>query len=83
MAIERLDVELFSSSPSSFRSAQPFQDLLTKHKAICAEFLEKNYDSVFEEYGLLLHSKNYVTKRQSLKVNYLTYRSTESKVTLI
>jgi calcium binding protein 39 len=45
-----------------------FKDLLTKHKAMCAEFLEKNYDRVFEEYTKLLNSQNYVTKRQSLKL---------------
>lgn len=45
------------------------QDLLTKHKALCAEFLEKNYDVIFEDYTQLLHSKNYVTRRQSLKVS--------------
>jgi calcium binding protein 39 len=45
-----------------------FKELLTKHKAMCAEFLEKNYDRVFEEYTKLLNSQNYVTKRQSLKL---------------
>jgi len=45
-----------------------FKDLLVKHKQLCAEFLEKNYDKVFEEYTKLLNSKNYVTRRQSLKL---------------
>jgi len=45
-----------------------FKDLLTKHKTLCAEFLEKNYETIFEEYTKLLHSKNYVTRRQSLKL---------------
>lgn len=45
-----------------------FKDLLTKHKALSAEFLEKNYDRVFEKYTLLLNSQNYVTRRQSLKL---------------
>ena len=44
------------------------QDLLTKHKTMCAEFLEKNYDTIFQHYTKLLHSANYVTRRQSLKV---------------
>lgn len=44
------------------------KDLLTKHKVICAEFLEQNYDKVFSSYQRLLNSENYVTKRQSLKV---------------
>jgi len=45
-----------------------FKDLLTKHKTICAEFLEKNYDKVFEHYTGLLNSTNYVTRRQSIKL---------------
>eukprot|EP00026_Physarum_polycephalum_P008258 Phypoly_transcript_08338.p1 GENE.Phypoly_transcript_08338~~Phypoly_transcript_08338.p1 ORF type:complete len:312 (+),score=30.97 Phypoly_transcript_08338:268-1203(+) len=45
-----------------------FKDLLTKHKGSSAEFLEKNYDRVFEKYTLLLNSQNYVTRRQSLKL---------------
>lgn len=45
-----------------------FKELLTKHKALSAEFLEKNYDKVFELYTQLLKSQNYVTRRQSLKL---------------
>jgi calcium binding protein 39 len=45
-----------------------FKDLLTKHKILCAEFLERNYDRIFELYDRLLHSENYVTRRQSLKL---------------
>ena len=45
-----------------------FKDLLTQHKPLAAEFLEKNYDRVFDLYVALLKSNNYVTKRQSLKV---------------
>ncbi|XP_066267954.1 calcium-binding protein 39-like [Branchiostoma lanceolatum] len=45
-----------------------FKDLLTKHKILCAEFLEQNYDKVFGHYQQLLTSENYVTKRQSLKL---------------
>jgi len=45
-----------------------FKDLLTKHKGSSAEFLEKNYDRVFEKYTTLLNSANYVTRRQSLKL---------------
>ncbi|KTG43711.1 hypothetical protein cypCar_00014050 [Cyprinus carpio] len=43
-------------------------DLLTRHKVLVAEFLEQNYDAVFDNYEKLLHSENYVTKRQSLKL---------------
>ena len=38
------------------------------HKQLAAEFLDANYDQVFGKYTELLNSKNYVTKRQSLKV---------------
>lgn len=45
-----------------------FQELLTRHKMLCAEFLETNYDKVFSHYQRLLNSENYVTRRQSLKL---------------
>jgi calcium binding protein 39 len=45
-----------------------FKELITKHKTLSAEFLEKNYDSVFENYTKLLNSENYVVRRQSLKL---------------
>ncbi|XP_029458719.1 calcium-binding protein 39-like isoform X2 [Rhinatrema bivittatum] len=45
-----------------------FKDLLTRHKLVVAEFLEQNYDTIFSDYEKLLHSENYVTKRQSLKL---------------
>jgi len=45
-----------------------FKDLLTTHKTLCATFLETNYDKIFGKYNDLLHSENYVTKRQSLKL---------------
>lgn len=41
---------------------------MTLHKQISAEFLEKNYDQVFNSYTRLLSSKNYVTRRLSLKL---------------
>ncbi|VTJ91284.1 Hypothetical predicted protein, partial [Marmota monax] len=43
-------------------------DLLTRHKVLVADFLEQNYDTIFEDYEKLLQSENYVTKRQSLKL---------------
>lgn len=55
----------FDSASDAFAS---MKDLLTKHKALCAEFLEKNFETVFEYYHKLLHSKNYVTRRVSLKL---------------
>jgi len=45
-----------------------FRDLLTKHKTLCATFLEQNYDKFFDNYQKLLNSDNYVTRRQSLKL---------------
>jgi len=45
-----------------------YKELLGKHKAITAEFLERNYDQVFTKYTNMLNSPNYVTKRQSLKL---------------
>jgi len=45
-----------------------FKELLTTHKILSADFLEKNYDRVFTKYKELLNSDNYVTRRQSLKL---------------
>jgi calcium binding protein 39 len=42
----------------------PYQDLITKHKGLCAEFLDVNYDKFFDSYQRLLASDNYVTRRQ-------------------
>lgn len=44
------------------------QELLTTHKILSADFLEKNYDRVFSNYTGLLESENYVTRRQALKL---------------
>lgn len=44
------------------------QELLSKHKTLCAEFLEANYDKIFGMYTNLLNSENYATRRQSLKL---------------
>ena len=35
---------------------------------LAADFLEANFDKVFGHYQKLLHSENYVTRRQSLKL---------------
>lgn len=45
-----------------------FKDLLTKHKIMCADFLDKHYDRIMTSYMTLLQSANYVTRRQSLKL---------------
>jgi len=60
-----VEIEEFDISSDAFAT---LKDLLTKHKTICAEFLEKNYDTIFQHYTKLLHSGNYVTRRQSLKL---------------
>lgn len=52
----------------SLNLSSKFQELLTRHKMLCAEFLEANYDQVFTHYQQLLNSENYVTRRQSLKL---------------
>ncbi|MES1908392.1 MAG: hypothetical protein MHM6MM_001339 [Cercozoa sp. M6MM] len=45
-----------------------FKMLLTKHTALASRFLEQNYQTVIPKYNELIQSKNYVTKRQSLKL---------------
>nr|XP_032835056.1 calcium-binding protein 39-like isoform X1 [Petromyzon marinus] len=60
-----VDASTFDVASDAFAT---FRDLLTRHKALCAEFLDQNYERVFEEYDKLLLSSNYVTKRQSLKL---------------
>jgi len=44
-----------------------FKLMLTKHKNMCARFMRNNFEDVFDGYNRLITSKNYVTKRQSLK----------------
>ncbi|KAF8841501.1 mo25 protein [Paxillus ammoniavirescens] len=44
------------------------KDTLTRHKAMVAEYLDKNYDRFFASFTTLILSNNYVTKRQSLKL---------------
>ena len=51
-----------------FVSFYLLQELLTKHKMLAADFLEVNFDKFFGHYQKLLHSDNYVTRRQSLKL---------------
>eukprot|EP01133_Synstelium_polycarpum_P007212 gene7212-8376_t len=60
-----VEVSNFDVASDTFAT---FKELLTKHKALSAEFLEKNYDQVFERYTILLNSQNYVTRRQSIKL---------------
>ncbi|RKO96164.1 hypothetical protein CXG81DRAFT_17360 [Caulochytrium protostelioides] len=60
-----VEVSTFDVASDAFAT---FKDLLTKHKTLVAEFLESRYDAFFARYNELLHSNNYVTKRQSLKL---------------
>ncbi|XP_010279067.1 PREDICTED: calcium-binding protein 39 [Nelumbo nucifera] len=45
-----------------------FKDLLTKYPNVVSKFLKAHYEEFFEQYESLLTSKNYVTRRQSLKL---------------
>lgn len=60
-----VEVSTFDIASDAFST---FKELLTRHKLLCAEFLEQNYDKVFSHYQHLLNSENYVTRRQSLKL---------------
>ena len=60
-----VEVSTFDIASDAFAT---FKDLLTRHKMLSAEFLEANYDKIFQNYQKLLHSDNYVTRRQSLKL---------------
>uniref|UniRef100_A0A8C8LYF5 Calcium-binding protein 39-like n=1 Tax=Oncorhynchus tshawytscha TaxID=74940 RepID=A0A8C8LYF5_ONCTS len=60
-----VEMETFDIASDAFAT---FKDLLTRHKVLVAEYLEQNYDAIFDQYEKLLHSDNYVTKRQSLKL---------------
>jgi len=60
-----VEVSTFDIASDAFAT---FKELLTRHKMLAADFLEANYDTVFTHYQRLLHSDNYVTKRQSLKL---------------
>lgn len=73
-----LDVNAFEITSDAFMTLKVcaktkinifLQETLFRHKTLTAEFLEKNFDKFFGDYNtILLGSKQYVTKRQSLKV---------------
>jgi calcium binding protein 39 len=49
--------------------ADQWQEILTRHKALVATYLETNFDQFFSKYNrMLIQSDNYVTKRQSIKL---------------
>lgn len=60
-----VEVDTFDIASDAFST---FKDLLTRHKSLSAEFLNREYDRFFGEFLTLLNSTNYVTKRQSLKL---------------
>ena len=65
MFFKYVEVSTFDIASDAFAT---FKELLTRHKMLAADFLEANYEAVFVQYQRLLHSDNYVTKRQSLKL---------------
>jgi calcium binding protein 39 len=60
--VEKNDFDVASDAFASFK------DLLTRHQQAAASFMLANLDRFFKEYNSLLQSKNYVTRRQSLKL---------------
>lgn len=60
-----VELDTFDIASDAFST---FKELLTRHKSVCADFLEANYEEFFSKYQRLLNSENYVTKRQSLKL---------------
>eukprot|EP00800_Vazella_pourtalesii_P012113 TRINITY_DN287_c0_g3_i1.p1 TRINITY_DN287_c0_g3~~TRINITY_DN287_c0_g3_i1.p1 ORF type:complete len:336 (+),score=82.48 TRINITY_DN287_c0_g3_i1:66-1073(+) len=60
-----VQLQVFDIASDAFAT---LRDLLTRHKIMTSEFLEKNYDKVFSHYQSLIESDNYVTRRQSLKL---------------
>eukprot|EP00803_Ostreobium_quekettii_P008844 evm.model.scf_195.9 EVM.evm.TU.scf_195.9 scf_195:52259-58872(-) len=45
-----------------------FRDLVTRHKDLVAGYLDERFDEFFPRYNKCLRSKNYVTRRQLLKL---------------
>ena len=60
-----VEVSTFDIASDAFST---FKELLTRHKILCAEFLDSHYEKVFGAYQGLLNSENYVTRRQALKL---------------
>lgn len=46
-----VEVSTFDIASDAFST---FKDLVTKHKQLCSEFLERNYDRFFDAYQNLL-----------------------------
>ena len=61
-----IDNAAFEASTDAFST---FRELLTKHKSLVAQYLTINFEMFFEKYNsMLIESKSYVTKRQSIKL---------------
>ncbi|KAI4290649.1 MAG: hypothetical protein L6R35_000083 [Caloplaca aegaea] len=61
-----IDGGAFEVSTDAFTT---FRELLTRHKALVAIYLERNFDLFFSRYNsILVQSSSYVTKRQSIKL---------------
>lgn len=62
---DKVEVANFEVASDAFST---FKDLLTRHKAIVAVYLQEHYVEFFQHYQKLLQSANYVVRRQSLKL---------------
>ncbi|KAI4094408.1 MAG: hypothetical protein LQ348_001637 [Seirophora lacunosa] len=61
-----IDGGAFEVSTDAFTT---FRELLTRHKALVAIYLERNFELFFSRYNsVLVQSNSYVTKRQSIKL---------------
>jgi calcium binding protein 39 len=61
-----IDKSSFEVSADAFDT---FRFILTKHKALVAQFVNTNFDMFFQKYNdTLIKSESYVTKRQSIKL---------------
>ena len=61
-----IDNAAFEASTDAFST---FRELLTRHKAVVAQYLDVNFEMFFSKYNsMLVQSKSYVTKRQSIKL---------------
>jgi len=62
---EYVQLSTFDVASDAFAT---FKLMLTKHKVLCAKFLDSHFEDFCKKYNVLLQSRNYVTKRQSLKL---------------
>jgi calcium binding protein 39 len=62
---EYVQLSTFDVASDAFAT---FKLMLTKHKTLSAKFLEAHFPDFVTKYNVLLQSRNYVTKRQSLKL---------------